>query len=361
MCCCRSTSVSSTSWHTASENRTYPEGHPWRPYFIRGLTVKIGGAVFIGLIYQYYYGGGDTANYFHHANVINSAFAESPVKWLNLILHTASWYDGAYGAYTSQMEWYGSLNNYAVAALAAFFGALTFNTFLPTSILFAALSYTGIWAMFRTFAQQYPRLVPRVALAMLFVPSTFIWGSGIFKDTICMFALGWMLYAIFQLLVQRRLRIPALAMGVLGFYLMAIIKIYILMAFLPALAMWILFNYSSKVRSGFVRAMLTLGIIGMTAASIFLFSGAITSNLGQYSAENIVKTSITTRGLYLCLFRRPGFCLFAGRLRPVGGRDAQKIPAGGKREPVPALSLGVAQAHCAAQCDRGDAVPVADD
>ena len=276
-------------------NRKYPVGHPWRPYFIPGLTVKIGGAIFIGLIYQYYYGGGDTANYFRHAQTVNSAFGESPLKWINLVFHIPSWYDGDYTAYTSQMEWYPTINNYAVAAVAAFLGIFTFNTFLPTSVLFAGLAFTGIWAMFRTFALQYPALTRRVALAMLFVPSTFIWGSGIFKDTICMFGLGWLLYATFQLLVQRNVRIGSIALGVLGFYLIAIIKIYILMAFLPALAMWILFNYSSKVNAGAIRAVLTLSIVVLTVGFLYLFSGSITQNLGQYSAENLLKTSTITR------------------------------------------------------------------
>jgi len=39
-------------------NKKYSPGHPWRKYFIPALTVKIFGAIFIGLIYAYYYKGG---------------------------------------------------------------------------------------------------------------------------------------------------------------------------------------------------------------------------------------------------------------------------------------------------------------
>jgi hypothetical protein len=35
-----------------------------RRYFLPGLFVKITGAVALGLIYQFYYGGGDTFNFF---------------------------------------------------------------------------------------------------------------------------------------------------------------------------------------------------------------------------------------------------------------------------------------------------------
>ncbi len=37
-----------------------------RVYFIPALTVKIIGALAVGLIYQFYYGGGDTFNYHTH-------------------------------------------------------------------------------------------------------------------------------------------------------------------------------------------------------------------------------------------------------------------------------------------------------
>ena len=37
-------------------DNAYPAGHPWRQYFMPGLIAKIAGAIFIGLIYQYYYG-----------------------------------------------------------------------------------------------------------------------------------------------------------------------------------------------------------------------------------------------------------------------------------------------------------------
>src|SRR3954463_6834325 len=68
-------------------NRKYPKKHPLRKYFIPALTVKILGSLFIGLIYTYYYGGGDTFNYFYHSQVINSAFNESFEKWFNLLFH----------------------------------------------------------------------------------------------------------------------------------------------------------------------------------------------------------------------------------------------------------------------------------
>src|SRR5215831_13934546 len=74
-------------------NKKYPHTHPWRKYFIPALTVKIFGATFIGLVYAYYYGGGDTFNFFNQSQVINSSFNESFIKWVNLLFRIPSKYD----------------------------------------------------------------------------------------------------------------------------------------------------------------------------------------------------------------------------------------------------------------------------
>ncbi len=45
-------------------------------YFIPALTVKLVGALAIGMIYQFYYKGGDTFNYYKQASIIWKAFSE---------------------------------------------------------------------------------------------------------------------------------------------------------------------------------------------------------------------------------------------------------------------------------------------
>src|SRR5690606_30192240 len=56
-----------------------------RRYFIPGLTVKLIGAISLGLIYQFYYDGGDTFNYFNNSKYIWEAFKDSPLKAFQLI------------------------------------------------------------------------------------------------------------------------------------------------------------------------------------------------------------------------------------------------------------------------------------
>ena len=285
------------------KNRHYPPGHPWRKYFMPALNVKIYGAIFIGLVYQYYYGGGDTANYFKQSVVINEAFLDNPYKGIMLILHIPDSYDPDLQLYLSRLKWYNAKNNFFVIAVGGLANTFTFATFLPTSVLFACLCFSGMWAMFRTFAVQYPMYVRQIAVAVLFIPSCFIWGSGIFKDTLCMFSLGWLTYAVFQVLVQRNLKISNLVVAVASFLTVVLVKIYIILSFLPALGLWVVFMYSHKIKSSVLRFFMKMSLVAATILGFYLLSDKFAADLGGYSLDKIVETAEVTRDYIL---RRSG-------------------------------------------------------
>ena len=277
-------------------DRHYKKNHPWRKFFIPALSLKIFGAIFIGMIYSYYYKGGDTYNYFYHSQVINSAMDESFGKWFNLLFRIPDVTDGEYYNYISQLEWYTDPASYTVGAITAFLSIFTLNTYLPTAVLFAALSFTGIWALFRTFAALFPHLLRPVAIAILFIPSVFVWGSGIFKDTVCMFGIGWLTYSCFRFLIQGDFSARNIAIAVGSFLLIALVKLYIIMAFTPALLMWIFFNYSQKITNPSMKMVVKLFFIAVIIAATAFFLQKFSSALGKYSLDKLAKTAEITRG-----------------------------------------------------------------
>lgn len=308
-------------------NRKYPVGHPWRPYFLPGLTCKILGAITIGLIYQYYYGGGgDTMQYYRYSTLINSSFSESPKIWVNLLFRIPQWYDPEYWPYISQLGWYDTPTNYSVCSIAAIFGIVSFNTYLVTAVLFAVTAFSGIWAMFRTFATQYPSLIKHLAVAFLFIPSTIIWGSGIFKDTICMFGLGWMIYGVFRILIQRKFKIFTVLATIGSFYLVAIIKVYILAAFMPALALWLFFQYSHKIKDNTTRALIKYMILGASLGGFLTLGNMFSSVLGDYSLENVAETSIRTNQNILSITTDEGSAYNLGTVDPSALGMLKKFP-----------------------------------
>lgn len=276
-------------------NRNYPPGHLWRKYYIAGLSVKLFGAVVNGMLHHYYYGGGDTYAFFYHSQIIDSALDESIIKWVNLLFRLPDYYSVDYYKYTSQMYWYNDTSSYTVAVVGAVVGLLTFKTYLPTAVFFAFISYSGIWAMFRTFAKLYPKLNKQIAVAVLFIPTVILWGSAVYKDTICMFSLGWLTHSVFRFMVEKDFSLKNVILAAISFTLIAIVKVYILIAFLPALGMWILFNYTQRLKGKSLRLTVKLAavvvVVGLSLAGMSVFS----KSLGAYSLDKLAFKAEETR------------------------------------------------------------------
>jgi hypothetical protein len=262
---------------------------------MKGLYLKFAGAIFIGLIYEYYYGGGDTYHFFFHAKVINSSLNDSFGTWFKLITHQSEIQNPELYKYVAAMEWYSDSNSYIVAIIAAIFGLFTGTNYMPIALLFAYFSFTGIWAMYRTFVNLYPTLYKQLALAFLYIPSTFVWGSGIFKDTVCMFGIGWLTYTTFRLFINKDFKRKNLMLLALSFYLVYATKLYILMAFMPAVSIWLLTTYSSKISSGGLRFLTKIAFIVICAFAFMLFVRVFASDLERYSLDNIAATAASTR------------------------------------------------------------------
>jgi len=261
-----------------------------------GLYVKFAGAIFIALVYQFYYGGGDTFNYFQQSQIINSALDDSFDTWIKLVFRQ-SWNDHPeIYKYAAQLPFYNDPASHAVCAISAVLGLFSGTTYIPIALLFAYLSFTGIWAMYQTFTNIYYKLHKELAIAFLFIPSTFVWGSAIFKDTVCLFGLGWLTYTTFRIFIDRDFSPRNILLLAASFYLIATIKIYILLAFVPALCLWLLMTYSYRIKSALVQWVLNLVFIGVVVVGFFFFSNKFAEELNKYSLESITQTAQATRG-----------------------------------------------------------------
>jgi hypothetical protein len=263
---------------------------------MQGLWFKIIGAVFTCIIYSYYYPGGDISNYLYHAKVINSSLSDSFGDWYHLMAgDSPSTYPSIY-RYTSEMFWYNDSSTYLVSKIGALFGLLNKTSEVPISLMFAYVSYTGIWAMFETFDAIYPDLHKQLAIAFLFIPSVAVWGSPLLKDPICLWSMGWTVYTTFRLFQHRDFSFRNIALLLVSVVLLASIKIYILLALLPAISIWILLTYSKRLQSARLRWVLSLTFVGFAGGVFFFMVQRFAKELNEYSLDNIAKKAQTVQG-----------------------------------------------------------------
>ena len=265
-----------------------------RKYFLPALYVKIVGALAVGFIYQFYYGGGDTFNYHTHGSRhIWEAFMDSPIKGLRLLMNDGNTYHEVY-RYASRILFFSDPQSYAIVKIAAIFDLLTFSSYSSTAVLFAVISFTGMWMLFLTFYEQYPQLHRWIAIAAFFIPSVFFWGSGLLKDTITLGCLGVATYQVYRIFIRKRFGVMNALVLAISLYGIYSIKIYIVLTFLPAAILWIFLANLDAIRSGIAKMLLAPFMISLAIVLGYFAMLKAGEDNPKYSLKNVAKTAQIT-------------------------------------------------------------------
>ncbi len=265
-----------------------------RVYFIPALTVKIVSAISLGLIYQFYYGGGDTFSYHTHGSrLIWEAFMDSPFKGLKLLFNSGNDYVNIY-PYASRIIFFADPSSYAIVKIAAIFDLFTFSSYSATAILFSVFSFIGMWMFFLTFYAQYPYLHRWLALAAFFIPSVFFWGSGLLKDTITLGCLGMATHQIYKIFIDSNASSYRWLVLALALYLIYVIKIYILLTFIPAAILWVFLANLQSIRSLVLKIMLFPFVISIAAALAYFAMLKAGEDNEKYALGSLAKTAQVT-------------------------------------------------------------------
>lgn len=258
-----------------------------KKYFIPALTVKFIGAIGLGLIYQFYYTGGDTFNYFSQSKPVYQALIDEPSVGLSLLLNSSSKYTADIIKYASQIYWFSSPNEFFVIKITGFFGLFCFNTYTVIALCFAIVSFSGMWALYTAFVRISPAAYKQLAVAVFFLPSVFFWGSGLMKDSLCIGALGWVFYGFYYGIILRHHVVRSLLLGAIGIYFLSHLKIYILLSFLPPALFWIFNEYNQKIRSSLARNLARPLFILFGLGAAYLGATRLTAGDEKYDVNKI--------------------------------------------------------------------------
>ena len=296
-------------------------------YFIPGLSLKVLGAIFVGIIYQFYYGGGDTFTYFNlGSKYIWEAFRDHPLLAIKLIFAGAE-YDGDTFQYASKIYTYGDASSYFVVRVAGVLDIFTFHTYSATAILFAAISFSGLWALYHVFFRMFPQLHLQLAIAIFFIPSVFFWGSGILKDTITMGALGWATHSIYYVFIAKRHVLVSSFILLAALFTIYTIKIYILLCFLPAAILWISYLRMASVRNIVFKIFLAPVVLCFAGLGGYYTIVKVAEDNPRYNIENISETArVTAEWIHFVSQRDQGSAYTLGDFDYSPAGMARKFP-----------------------------------
>jgi hypothetical protein len=300
-------------------------------YFIPGFTVKIIGAIALGLVYQFYYGGGDTFVFYQDSSLINQVLLKNFTTGLKL-LYSNDRFDPEIYLYTSRMHHFGDTSTYFVIKLAAVLSLISFNSYTVIACLFASISYSGLWNLYRTFYRLYPHLYKPLAYSVLFIPSVFFWGSGYLKDTITLASVGWVIYGLYWVVIKKQKFLQSSFVLIASCYILYVIKIYILLCLLPAIIVWVFLQYTSNIRSAIFKFVLTPLLLVVAAALSFYAIQVVGEDNSRYSLEAVAGTAEDTARWLAYLGETQG-----GSVYTLG--DFDYSTAGMVRKALPAINV----------------------
>jgi len=273
---------------------------PTAGLFIPALTVKILGGILLSIPYQFYYSGGDTITYYTTARSVVLVFLDNIEHgWL---IFSADFSNLDFRAnfiineYVNKGLSFPYWNDPYAFNTSRFFiiaNALTFNSYYASSMVVSAISFIGIWGMFRVFYRQYPEIKYRLAIGIFFVPSVFFWGSGILKDSITIGLLGMITYACYRIITNYKLAFLYVMVLIFCGYMIYIIKPYIVLGFIPFVAVWVGINIRRRV----VNPLLRFSFGPLLLVLAFGFGYLLVSQLGQgrYSVDNVLTTAVIVK------------------------------------------------------------------
>jgi hypothetical protein len=290
-------------------------------YLVKGLFFKLACALFYAFLVLFYYGYGDTLSYFAEASQIRAAISKGEEN-LGVLFTDLEYVRSKHGIVA------GAESGWLLEKITLVISYLCFGRFLVTTMVFAAIAYSGVFKMLETFADIMPHWHRRIALIVLFFPSVAIYGSGILKDTVCIAALGWLIFYSHTIFVKKIFRFRYLLIILFCCILLGLIKIYILAAFIIPFLFYIILNIMNKIKNVLLRRLLQPLIFAFMILVYVSFSQQIEATLGSYATERLLETVQGQQQAYKSMEDESGSFFEIGPMEQSLGGFIKKIPAG---------------------------------
>lgn len=259
------------------------------------LSTKITAALIYGLLYWYYYQGGDTWEYLLYSRMIHDTIYINPLYFLEIEFGPNARTPPDYLCEIIEpiMHW-SDWRTYTVLRINALIHFLSFGYYGVHAVFFAFFSMTGLIGIYRliapgqqnylsdkanlsapTFSLQKLRqewanmpLRNQTALFIIFgIPSIIFWASGVHKEALSLLGVGLSIHFLNNLLTQKST--PKNTIGLLlCFVFLLMLRSYVAILLVPAAIAWGL-AHRKKGKSGLL-------FLGVYCAS---FLGTIISPL----------------------------------------------------------------------------------
>lgn len=185
--------------------------------------MKCAAGICLGIIYEYYYGLGDTLVYFNGSLALTDLARSDPGAYINFL------WSG------DQLE---GINNGEARALVmvkvtSLLALLAKDNYWIISLYYSTVSFIAAWRLTVVINKIVPAVTSYAIMGLWFLPSAVFWASGLIKESIAMSCLFFLFSIFLKLWSKSKIFFWETGVLLLSLWLLWILKYYYLAVFLP--------------------------------------------------------------------------------------------------------------------------------
>lgn len=247
---------------------------PIKPYFFPALVFKMVCGVLLGLLYTYYYRGGDTTTYHSASHILTAHAKQDAAGYLRLLFFNV-FESEAFRASVPFTTYANFSNSFYFIKLLSVLNLVTSGLYYLNAFYLSLFSFWGAARLTAVLCQLFPQWRSAASLAFLFFPSVVFWSAGLSKDALMFGSMCWVISFALAVAHGQRISFWQILLLPLLLYVFIKVKLFYSAVMVPLLLLYIIIKRAAgkvgalKQRSRQVGAFL-LAVAGGLLMAILL-------------------------------------------------------------------------------------------
>ena len=261
-----------------------------KKYHLQGFWIKVIGTVAFTVFHTLVSPGNDSTGLYYAEGINVGKMISEDFSNIKLLFMAGKDFDQTLLLDPYNGGYFRSESNYLVTRLVAIFSFVSFNSYIVINLFFSMISFSGVWKLYRFFYELYPNLHKKLAIAIIYLPTFVFWSSGILKDPLCTGLLGWLTYAMYDILYKRHHIFSNIVIAFFSAYFIGIIKSYILVSYLPFFTLYLVLSNFNKIKRTALKITAFILLLAMGILGFFVVADKLQEEMGSLALDKLAES-----------------------------------------------------------------------
>ncbi|TRX47989.1 hypothetical protein FNH22_29905 [Fulvivirga sp. M361] len=263
------------------------------------LLIKCLAGIAVGLMYTYYYPGGDTFVFHERAGEL-AVLARADIK-----AYLTFWVTSDQGIIDLGYTWSPNIFFIKIVSL---FSLFTGHNYWLTSLYFSLISFSGLWHLALLLSRQWSQNLLAVLLALFCVPTVLFWSSGLTKESLTLALIASILFTFLNDFLDIK---KITFLGFLKVFLLFVVLWQIRYYYAGLLIVVIFASWVTRYIKTILRKEHLAGLLSIFCFSCFILFFAVSFLHPNFCMSRILEVIVENHDAIIMRSRPRGMIIFS--------------------------------------------------